>query len=349
MTEFNDVAVFQPKTKAYFQKLKSLGSKGILVKLTQGSADGTAYVNVSAKEQLANAKAAGLPVGAYHYLTCNSARYGSDDPIAEAKWFMMYLKAYGINKTDPVIVDVEDGSLMSNATKDVKSFVKYVESQGYSNTWVYTMGSWFGSRISSSVTDRWWIASYGIAKLNISAAKAWQYTDNWHGLSVDGSHDYGSMFNYKEAAANTTSKPAKTSYYTWNPKLIQTLTKVGLYKDAEFKHRVRYYPAGTQFKIKEVVKTKAGTPRLLTDSGFYITANRDNVKNWYYVTNPKQIKVVKSTYLYKDKDRTKRIRKYGKGTVFTITDVISWGGVWILKTESGYYMTGNKDYVNIMN
>ena len=347
MTEFNDVAVFQPKTKTYFQKLKSLGSKGILVKLTQGSASGTAYVNASAKEQLANAKAAGLPVGAYHYLTCNSSRYGSDDPIAEAKWFVKYLEAYGIKKTEPVIVDVEDGSLMSNTTKDVKSFVKYVESQGYSNTWVYTMGSWYGSRISTSVTDRWWIASYGIAKLGISAAKAWQYTDNWHGLSVDGSHDYYGMFAGKSATTANTSK-AKASYYTWNPKLIQALTSVGIYKDAEFKHRVRYFKAGTQFKIKDVVKTKAGTPRLLTDSGFYITANRDNVKNWYYVDNPKAVKVIKATYLYKDKDRTSRIRKYGKGTVFTITDVISWGGIWLLKTESGYYLTANKDYVKIM-
>lgn len=345
MTEFNDVAVFQPKSKSYFQKLKSLGSRGILVKLTQGSAGGTAYVNVNAKEQLANAKAAGLPVGAYHYLTCNSARYGAADPVNEAKWFVKYLKAYGVKKTEPVVVDVEDGSLMTNATKDVKAFLKYVESQGYMNTWVYTMGSWFGSRISASVTDRWWIASYGINKLNILAAKAWQYTDNWHSLHVDGSHDYGHMFKAPKA---TTSKPVKASYYDWNPKLVQTLTKVGLYKDAEFKHRVRYYPAGTQFAIKDVVKTKAGTPRLLTESGFYITANRENVKNWYYVTNPKRIKVIKATYLYKDKDRTKRVRKYGKGTEFTITDVISWGGIWILKTQSGFYITANKTYVKII-
>ncbi|MFC6180367.1 DUF5776 domain-containing protein [Lactiplantibacillus daowaiensis] len=345
MADFNDVSNFQPKTKAYFQKLKSYGSKGVLVKLTQGSAGGSAYVNPSAKEQLINAKAAGLAVGAYHYLQCNSAKYGAADPVNEAKWFVKHLVAYGVSVTAPVVVDVEDSSLMSNATKDVKAFVAYVESQGYKNVWVYTMGSWFGSRLSASLTKNWWIASYGIAKLNIAAAKAWQYTDNWKGLGVDGSHGYEKMFTSSTVSA---TKPENATYYNWNPKLVQTLTKIGIYKDVEFKHRVRYFKAGTQFKIKNVVKTKAGTPRLLTDSGFYITANRVNVKNWYYVDNPKAVKIIKATYLYKDKDRTSRIRKYGKGTVFTITNVISWGCVWILKTESGYYLTANKDYVKIM-
>jgi len=346
MTEFNDVAVYQPTTQAYFKKLKSYGSRGVLVKLTQGSAGGTAYVNSGAKAQLASARAVGLPVGAYHYLTCNSARYGANDPVNEAKWFVKYLQSHGIKKTEPVVVDVEDGSLMKNPTKDVKAFIKYVESQGYKNTWIYTMGSWYGSRLSTSLTSRWWIAWYGISKLNIGAAKAWQYTDNWKRLGVDGSVDYdGMMFKYGHGKTNSKSK--KVSYYSWNPKLIQSLTKIGIYKDVEFKHRVRYYPAGTQFIIKDVVKIKAETPRLLTESGFYITANRENIKNWYYVTDPKRIKIIKPTYLYKDKDRTKRVRKYGKGTVFTIIDCISWGGIWILKTESGFYLTANKSYVRI--
>lgn len=348
MTEFNDVAVFQPKTKAYFQKLKSLGSKGVLVKLTQGSADGTAYVNVSAKEQLASARAVGLPVGAYHYLTCNSSRYGAGDPVAEAQWFVKHLKSHGIKEMEPVIVDVEDGSLMSNATKDVKSFVEYVESQGYKNTWVYTMSSWYGSRLSVSLAKRWWIASYGISKLNISTAKAWQYTDNWKRIGVDGSIDYnGVMFKYDDG--KVTAKTKKATYYNWNPKLVQSLTPIGIYKDVEFKHRVRYFKAGTQFKIKSVVKSKAGTPRLVTESGFYITANRANVRNWYYVTDPKSVTIIKATYLYKDKDREKQVRKYGKGTVFTITDTVRWGDIWLLKTESGFYLTANKSYVKINN
>ncbi|VDG18261.1 hypothetical protein [Lactobacillus curieae] [Lactiplantibacillus mudanjiangensis] len=347
MPEFNDVAVYQPTSTAYFKKLKSYGSSGVLVKLTQGSAGGTAYVNVSAKAQLTSARAVGLPVGAYHYLTCNSSRYGAGDPVSEAQWFVKHLKSHGIKETEPVVVDVEDGSLMTNPTKDVKAFVEYVESQGYKNTWVYTMGSWYGSRLSASLSKRWWIAWYGISKLPISA-KAWQYTDNWKRIGVDGSIDYnGVMFKYDDG--KVTAKTKKASYYSWNPKLVQALTPIGIYKDVEFKHRVRYFKAGTQFKIKSVAKSKAGTPRLVTESGFYITANRENVRNWYYVTNPKSVTIIKATYLYKDKDRTQHIRKYGKGTVFTIIDVINWGGIWELKTESEFYMTANKDYVKINN
>lgn len=84
-----------------------------------------------------------------------------------------------------------------------------------------------------------------------------------------------------------TSAPAKKDYskdyYTTNPGKVKLLIADGLraYNDVDFKGNKSYggyYPKGTVFKIKGFKTTSSGLPRLVTESGFLLTANRKYVQ-----------------------------------------------------------------------
>lgn len=66
--KFIDVASYQPDTLVYFKAAKKLGVKGVVVKITEGSATGTDYVNPKAANQIKHAKEVGMVVSGYHFL-----------------------------------------------------------------------------------------------------------------------------------------------------------------------------------------------------------------------------------------------------------------------------------------
>ncbi|EDN7582568.1 M15 family peptidase, partial [Listeria monocytogenes] len=74
---------------------------------------------------------------------------------------------------------------------------------------------------------------------------------------------------------------SKNTYYTENPRKVKTLVQCDLYNSVDFteKHKTGgTFPAGTVFTISGMGKTKGGTPRLKTKSGYYLTANTKFVK-----------------------------------------------------------------------
>ena len=75
-----DVASYQPDTLAFFQAMKNAGVKAVIVKITQGSNPGDAYVNPKARNQIKYARQVGLLVHAYHY----AKFHGVADAKAEA-------------------------------------------------------------------------------------------------------------------------------------------------------------------------------------------------------------------------------------------------------------------------
>ncbi|HAC1991812.1 TPA_asm: M15 family peptidase, partial [Listeria monocytogenes] len=99
--------------------------------------------------------------------------------------------------------------------------------------------------------------------------------------------------NYSGTASQNTTLLAKlkagkphtpasnNTYYTENPRKIKTLVKCDLYNSVDFteKHKTGgTYPPGTIFTIAGMAKTKGGTPRLKTKSGYFLTANKKFVK-----------------------------------------------------------------------
>lgn len=346
-----DCSAYQSDTLEFFNNLKSHGVFGVIIKLTEGSNPGSAYLNPRAKAQYTNAKKAGLKIcGFYHY-----ARFwGNADARNEAKWFIQGLKDIGVTSKEAVMVcDAEDLSLNSSIaglTSDVNAFLNYLKDSGYSKVDTYSGAYYFKSRMyrNKLVSKNLWVASYGSASAGISCG-TWQFTDNYKGLKVDASLDYSGYYSNVKNGAISDGKP---SYYSWTPYMVTALSKINIYKTVNFKaHKpVRSYNAGTDFKIKKIVKSNDKVPHFLTDSGFYITANKDLVKNTYYVDNPKEVKTLKTVWLHSDlpfkvSNRVKGT-KYSRGTYFNIAEIKDIGhGLTALKTDSGYWLSANKHYV----
>ncbi|EAC2349462.1 M15 family peptidase [Listeria monocytogenes] len=85
----------------------------------------------------------------------------------------------------------------------------------------------------------------------------------------------------KAGKPHTPASSNKNTYYTENPEKIKTLVQCDLYNSVDFteKHKTGgTFPAGTVFTISRMGKTKGGTPRLKTKSGYYLTANKKFVK-----------------------------------------------------------------------
>lgn len=207
-----DVSSYQPDTEEFFKATAKKGVKAVVVKITEGSNPGTAYVNPKAKKQIASAKKAGLKVHGYHFADFN----GQEDAKNEAAWFVKNAKACGLGPDSVMVLDIENSGVNANpATADAKAFLSAVKAAGYPRTAVYSMRSWFTSgRLSTNIAPVW-VAEYGVSKPGIKDYKAWQFTDSLviDGVKTDASADYG-LFTGTDKKQNSTTK--KSSGLTWH-------------------------------------------------------------------------------------------------------------------------------------
>lgn len=180
------------QTQAWYDSLHQSGVKGLMIKLTEGSATGSAYLNPLFDEQKSRGITAKMKfIGAYHYFLAVSV----SDAQAEAQWFLSKLKAKGVPTSAVVSCDVEDGSLTKDKaalTAEVDAFYKVLTDAGYTNTCDYSSASWFSSRFDSHAKYKW-VASWG-ASSKPAIADAWQYTDRYNGASLDCSYSYNQIF-----------------------------------------------------------------------------------------------------------------------------------------------------------
>lgn len=100
-----------------------------------------------------------------------------------------------------------------------------------------------------------------------------------HGTTVDVLRQLNRITNINKLEIGQVLKVEQERYYTKVSK-IQVIKPFYLYGSVEFKNSDRSHLAkvGEVYTIVSVTRTKAGTPRLKTKSGFYITANKDYVK-----------------------------------------------------------------------
>lgn len=117
---------------------KSKGVKGICVKLTEGSEDGTAYVNPLASQVITNAKQVGLVVSVYHF-----ARYTSqEDSRSEARFFVKIANALGLDK-NTLLIDDEEHQANINYTDCVNAFIDECKNLGFKRVGVYASVNYF--------------------------------------------------------------------------------------------------------------------------------------------------------------------------------------------------------------
>lgn len=192
-TEVADISSYQHSNTIFMKQLKQYADS-LIVKLTEGSENGSAYFNPKAIDQVSSGFEVFNTVGVYHYFRGNSERYGFNDPINEAKWFYRKIKELGFNTDTVCAIDVEDQCLQKYVTDDINLFLEYLWGKGYHNLIVYASGSWFTSgrivraRLCHNVPI--WVAAYGVTQPGVDNAQAWQYSDNGHGLNVDFSYDF---------------------------------------------------------------------------------------------------------------------------------------------------------------
>lgn len=191
-----DVSSYQPDSEEFFQALKNKGVKAVIIKLTEGSNPGTAYVNPKAGSQIKNARSAGLKVHAYHYAKFN----GVADAQAEADWFVKNAKKLGIGEDSVMVLDYEDhATARANGTADINSFIQRVKNAGYPKTDIYSMRSWFeDGHIDRKkiIPKNVWVAAYGTDKPGLDDVGTWQFTSEYPvgGIKVDMSYDFKGLY-----------------------------------------------------------------------------------------------------------------------------------------------------------
>lgn len=220
-----------------FKSMKSYGVKGVMVKLTEA----TSYRNPYAYSQVANARAAGLIVGGYHYswyTSTSSAR-------AEGQYFAQFARELGLPTNAPMADDLEESQIASQnsggrVNANVQAFKAGVQSMGYTNPVLYT-GQYYidqtGLNANAYGKKKMWMAAYPFtpSKNNLwhTDYGMWQFSSNMHfpGISgaFDANIDYSGMITRKPAGKVV--KPTNVGkYYTFN----QTKRNDGMYSTAPY-------------------------------------------------------------------------------------------------------------------
>lgn len=190
-----DVSSFQPENFEFFEALAMQGVKAVIVKLTEGSADGTAYVNPKAQNQINNARRAGLLVHAYHF-----ARFISiQDAKNEADFFVKTANKMGITSDSVMAVDLEADEIKSDLNNKTNAFLQYVKDSGYPNVDYYSMASWFWNGILNPdiiLAKNKWVANYGVSQPGVDNVGTWQFKSTWevYGIKIDMSYDFSGFY-----------------------------------------------------------------------------------------------------------------------------------------------------------
>lgn len=192
-----DVAVYQPTDLTAYT---AAGATGAIVKVSQG----TGYRNPKGWGQIASAKANKMEVGAYFYATCKDSQSLA---VLESQYAIASAKAMGVPAGAYLATDWEsgsgntvNGSRWAN-TQALIASMNTIKQAGYKPL-LYSGAYVLRNNVDTGVIlkqfpNSLWVASYPTMKPVSSADMSyfpsmdgvaiWQFTDNWQGLSVDGS------------------------------------------------------------------------------------------------------------------------------------------------------------------
>lgn len=185
-----DVSSWNPDSAAFFQALKKVGTKAVIVKLSEG----TSYRNPKAPAQIKNAWTAGMHVHGYHYAKFQTVAQAQ----AEARYFAATAKLRGLNHTSVMALDLEDASIKGDTTARVAAFITALKQAGYPKVDLYTSASWIWyNRVNLAKLPKLnlWIARYQANQPGVNNVGTWQFTSDFHGLKVDMSYDFFGFYS----------------------------------------------------------------------------------------------------------------------------------------------------------
>lgn len=196
---------------ANFQKIKSYGVTGVVVKLTEA----TSYTNPYAQVQINNAKAAGLKVSAYHY----SWFINDAQAVAEANYFAAAAKRFGLTTSAVMVNDIEEPQIAGkgNHTNNSKAFENRLKALGYENVRHYIGLNWLDSKnplINASTigNKNIWVAAYPYyPKENLYLQYgAWQWSAQLTFPGINGNFDINADYTGTFSSQSTPTPPANT-------------------------------------------------------------------------------------------------------------------------------------------
>lgn len=155
-----DVSRWQGKIKMEgWAQVKAAGYKGVMLRAV-GSRNGVPYIDPTFEDNYANAKAAGLDVGAYYYTNATS------EELADRELAVLRKALVGKEMTMPVAVDLESDRLIGMPYGDLSNLAAYhleqIEKMGF-YAQLYTYTSYANARLDMArLAGRWdvWLADY---------------------------------------------------------------------------------------------------------------------------------------------------------------------------------------------
>lgn len=145
MTEIKGIDVSHYQGDIDYGKVKAAGYQFVIVKATEGSEAGSRIIDPYFKKNVADAKAAGLSVHAYHFFRGVS----ESDARAEADWLLKNLTG----DEQYLFCDVEATSLNNDSSKlttFVNAFFDQLANAGHTKLGIYTGFVFIKSRIIES-------------------------------------------------------------------------------------------------------------------------------------------------------------------------------------------------------
>lgn len=255
-----DVAVYQSTDMSAY---KRAGAHQVIVKATEG----LGYINPKASAQVKSAHDNHMYLHAYHFAT-----FGNNVGRAkmEAKFFVSHAKKLNISKKRYLWLDWEtgDGNVVINSaysnTKAILAFMKVCHNAGY-KVGLYSSASIFRQYVDTAkIIKKYgtclWIASYTtLGRIDnpdfnyfpsMNGVAMWQFTDNWHGLGVDGNITLVDL--HAEKKSKPAVKPVKEA-----PKIVYVPV---LYGNPNYKvrlldskgHYQKYISTNTRWQVWSV-------------------------------------------------------------------------------------------------
>lgn len=213
-----DVSAYQPSNLAGYHRA---GAHFVIIKASEG----TWYKSPVAAAQVHSAHHSGYSsVHVYHFANFS---HGVGRAKAEARYFIAQAKRLNIAHSRYLVLDWEGSSYNyvyggRNAnTNAILAFMHLVKKAGY-KPMLYSSASLLRYQIDiGRVVKRYgtciWVASYATSGRidwpnygyfpTMNGVAIWQYTDDWHGLGVDGNV---SFIDLSKGSHHTKSKPKKS-------------------------------------------------------------------------------------------------------------------------------------------
>lgn len=185
--EFKGIDVSHWQGHIDWENVKNSGIDFAILKA--GGSDDGFYTDSTFEKNYKNAKAVGMPVGAYYFVGSNFSSV--EDGVADAKRFLEIIS--GKQFEYPVYIDIEitDPEKEVGVTDGAIAFCKELENNGYFVGIYGSDLSTFDSRLENERLDAFskWVARYGSEPQYVKNYDMWQYSSTGHVSGIRGNVD----------------------------------------------------------------------------------------------------------------------------------------------------------------